>query len=247
MPNPPYNYDERRAIRGLSRTGTVSLYDFDRSMVETLGAKAHEDGYQLMLPNVPGPPANCGIPVVFANPEDVLNTAKLPRIVIRRTDMIPAMDRYQPGTTQYRTASYTAQAREVTFPDGSIRRGWSEVEELPQAEPYDFTYDVLLEGRYRGTDPTDTSAKGRTNELLRYVMRVFPAFGCALVRDSLGAIRKYPSYQTGITTSDTQGDVSERKIGFVLNVRIEGEIDVYEPYVTKTISSLPTIRLRRTL
>lgn len=238
-------YDARRIEEGLDRTGTVSLYHFDRGMVETLAASPHGSNSQLVIPGIPGPAGQCGIPVIIGNPEDVFSTdsAKYPNIVIQRMSIIPAMDRFQPGTLQYMTAAPASKPVTFVFPDGSIRMGYDRREQREQAQPYDIYYQIHVNGRYRGDDP-DSPSLGQVNAILSYVLGVFPAFGCLYVRDSLNYMRTYSTFQTEVATADKQGDVGERTIGFTVEVRVEGEFDVFGPTFHTTVQSLPEVRFQ---
>ena len=61
----------RSRMEGRARTGTVTLRDFDKGVVETLGAKVTKSNYYVEVPGVLPPPGYPAVPVFFGYPEDI--------------------------------------------------------------------------------------------------------------------------------------------------------------------------------
>ena len=235
---PPFDASDSEVIArklGRSRTGTVSLRDFDEGVAITLGAEIlpgpvgtkDKDGNLSTVPSyfiprnkieVPPAPGLPGIQVTFAFPEDVFRTYRVPMIVIRRDDFTPAMARWEPGTNQYTAPSATAS--QVNSRVGVV---YNRLEWLQQATPFDISYSIQVLGR-------DRSALLSANKLLLYVLRRFPPVGSGLLlRDSLKDWRSYEAFMEGTSSLDTVPEITERVIGFAVSVRVEGELDLLDP------------------
>lgn len=247
----------RDRVEGRARTGFVNLRSFDEGVVETLGAKIDEktQNYFLNLAEVqtvgfdPGPcssfyrgsvdfaPGLPGIPVTFDTPEDVYEKKKIPMILVRRDGVDPAMQRWHPGTLQYRAparaALRTAYQGAAT---ADLLEGSDSVEQIDQAAPFDLVYSIDIQARYRVP----------ANRLLDHVLRTYPPYCEVLVKDSIGDTRTYEAFMEGVSSLDQVADVADRVLGFSVSLRIEGELDIIDPVVRKTVTRrTTTLRPRR--
>jgi len=226
---------------GQAKTGEVTLRDFDQGVVETLGAEIIPDSNgaaKYWLTKIPGcapPPGSPGIPVVFANPEDVYQAYKLPVLLVRREDISAAMERWNPGTGTYRVPADGAEAITVPSPGGNLL-GHTLYEEQQQAVPFDLTYTLQVEARYHA------HLLNQANSLLKYILRVYTPYCRVLVLDSLKDVRSYDAFMEGVSNLDEALDVSERKFGFAVTLRVKAELDLADPEVHRAVTSLPTIR-----
>lgn len=250
----------RERLEGRARTGFVNLRAFDEGVVETLGAKIDPklSNYFLNLEQVetvgfdPGecspfyrgpveyPPGLPGVPVTFSSPEDVYEKLRYPVIVVRRESFDPAMQRWHPGALQYRTAGRGAlPVQYQATPTALVQDGFDRAEQIDQAAPFDFSYTIDIEARLRGFN-------SHAARLLDHVIRTYPPYCEVRVRDSIGDIRTYEAFMEGVSPLDQVSDVSDRMIGFSVSLRIEGELDLVDPIVRKTVTSrTTTFRQRR--
>lgn len=239
--------------RGEAPTGTVSLRDFDQGVVSTMGAEVETwqsstgDIYRNYFLNVDtaqgrvGRPGLPGVPVVFAFPEDVFEKFDYPLIAVRRDDISPVMNRWHPGTLQYRAPAGPANQVYLDPNPGNPAsvevNGWDQVEQLQQAAPFDITYTVSILARSRG-------GMGQTNQanaILKALMKVYQPYTYLGVIDSIGDFRSYECFMESISHLDEVPEVGDRVIGFTLTLRVEAELDLLDPEVQNTVTTLPTI------
>lgn len=230
-----------RRTHGTERNGSVFIREFDQGIVTTLGATLIEDkdgqgNYYVNIPNVAPPIDKPGIPVVFAFPEDVWDKHFLPSFVVRRDDIVSAMERWHPGEYQYRVPATTAHPVEVTLPGQGVVTNWTEREELVQAEPVDILYTVSVMARHR----QGINGRLEANEMFRWVLARFNHYGALLVYDSLGDSRTYEVFREGISNLDGLVDVTGRTIGYAVSLRVEAELDIHAPENHKTVTKLPS-------
>lgn len=238
MTIPSAEFDRYQAsVEGRARTGTVGLRDFDQGVVETLGAFIDGDNYWLQVDGICPPPGAPGVPVTFSFPEDVYEKYKLPVLMVRRDDISPAMQRWHPGTNQYRAPSTSGLPASVTM-HGVTQTGFDRYEELQQAVPFDLMYSLQISARYRGA----LRSRNHTNRLLDYVLRVYPPYCRVVLKDSLQAIRTYEAFMEGISPMDDVMDVADRTLGFTVTLRVEGELDLHDPVVRRAVTSPPVVR-----
>lgn len=224
--------DLKRRINQLEATGTVAVRDFDRGVVETLHATVHDDSkYYVQVQGIDGPPGWPGVPVVFSFPEDVMQDFRLPFILIRREDMSPAMERWEPGATQYRAPAAGALPATVTFGPGHTVTGYDRMEQLQQATPIDIMYTIQLLARHRGA----VGNRNQVDLLLRHALRIYPPYCKVNVIDSIGDLRTYEAFNEGWTSVDNISEVADRKIGFAITLRVEGEYDLHDPITIPTV------------
>lgn len=237
---------------GGQRTGTVGLRAFDEGVVETLqaqklpGASGQPNYWLLQLHGVPlddipevnappgqpgSPPGQPGIPVTFAFPEDTYEHWRKPCIVVSRDDASPAMQRYHPGAMQYNAPSKSARPVVV---NGTT--GYSSMETLSQAVPFDLTYTINI---------ITAGSRTNANRILDHVLRIYPPYGAVYVRDSLGDQRTYSAWMDGVSMLDELADISERTIGFAVALRVEAEFDLSDPEIHASVTGRATINMQR--
>lgn len=228
------------SVEGRARTGRVGLRNFDQGVVETLGAFIEKENYWLTVEGIDPPPGIPGVPVTFSFPEDVYEKYKLPVLMVRRDDISPAMQRWHPGTLQYRAPATQALPASTTI-SGVALTGFDRYEEAQQAVPFDLMYSLQVSARYRGA----LRSKNHTNALLQYVLEVYPPYCRVVLKDSLDTVRSYEAFMEGITPMDDAGDVADRTLGFVITLRVEGELDLHDPVVRRAVTQAATVRMRQ--
>lgn len=221
-------------LEGRARTGTVSLRAFDEGVIRTL--RAVEDNAHMVIKSIPGltlPPGEQGLRVTFFFPEDTQEKFKIPGIVLTRDDISPAMNRWHPGSLQYRVPGVGANP--VT---ARGRQGFDRMEELQQAVPFDITYSMMIYTR--------TRLQG--NILLDYILRCYPPYCNVKVQDSEGDYRLYSAWMESLGMIDDVPEVGNRVIAFAVTLRVEAELDLNDPTTQATVtqSTKPTIRRRGT-
>jgi len=238
---------ERRC--GTKDNGTVFIRDFDHGVVFTLGGRIQPDNdgnnnYFVNVPHVDPPPGAPGIPVTFAYPEDVYEKHVLPTIIVRRDDISAAMNRWHPTNQQYMAPAPTAQLVTVNIPGVGPVSGPTKRVALRQAEPTDLLYTISILARHRqGVN----SARREANEICRYVLARFNAYGPVFVFDSVGDQRTYECFREGLSMLDDLPDVAGRVIGFAISIRIEGELDLALPDEYRTVTELPQLGTNATI
>jgi hypothetical protein len=237
-------------VAGDARTGFVELRDFDRGVIETLRAFIAKDGqglpkYWINVENnlfdqgSSGPPGLPGVPVFFANPEDVNQALQFPFVEIRRDDISPAMERWHGAAQQYRVPALGALPQIVTLRNGTQLSGYDRMEMLEQALPYDITYTISVKARYRGAQGKTVAQRNQVNAVFGYVLRIYPPYCEVDVRDSAGDIRGYNAFNEGIANLDAIAEVQDRVLGFALTLRVEAEIDSKLPKTETTVFKFP--------
>jgi hypothetical protein len=225
------------ATEGKAPTGTVSLRDFDQGVVETMGAvpqkTANGEYYFLTVPGISPAPGWPGVPVAFSYGEDVFSQFRQPMLMVRRDDISPAMQRWHPGSLQYRAPATGARPVEV-HRGTKVMRGYDRYAELQQAVPFDLMYTIQIETRYRGAK----GSRNETNTLLDYVLRVYPPYCRVVVKDSLGDVRSYEAFMEGTAPLDEVADVADRMMGMALTLRIEAELDLHDPEVRRAATGV---------
>ena len=232
---PPNTFPRREA--GLERTGQVYLRDFDEGVKITLRPILDNQVYYLDVPGVNGPPGKPGVPLIFANPEEILTKKHIPSVSIQRDSIAPTMNRWH-GTDQlqYRTAALGALTKSVTTPGGVVVTGVDSTEQLTQAIPHDIGYTITIYASTRDGQASHAQA------ILRYVQRIYQPYSVVYVKDSVGDFRTYSAYMEGVAILDTVAEVGERHIGFALTLRVEAELDLNDPKDSPTVFVSPIKR-----
>lgn len=247
-----YDAGYLRRSNGRERNGVVHLEDFDRGLVETLGAKpflvpgsVDDYSYYWPLDTVKPPPGMPGVPILFGDGEDVFEKYKVPYVLVSPAAPQAAMHRWHPTTTEYRAPAPTA--REVVV--GGVR-GFDRYEEKQQAHPFDFTYVLRAmttrrarprPGAGLGFPAVPAVEGGSSNALLEAILRVYPSYCGVNVRDSAGDIRTYSAFMESIEKANEATAVGDRILGYAVTVRVEGEWDLIETTVHPAVRRL-TIR-----
>lgn len=225
----------RDRVEGRARTGIVTLRDFDQGVIETLGATVTDENYFLAVAGIAPPPGVVGVPVTFAFPDDAYEKYRMPAVVIRRDDLSPATQRWHPGAMQYRAPGEGANP--VVASTGAS--GFDRMEESQQAVPYDILYTISIMARHRGA----TGQRHQSNLILNHVLRVYQPYCLVRVKDSLGDFRTYEAFNEGVGMLDEAPGVTERSVGFAITLRVEAELDLNDPAVSKTVTAFPSTNL----
>jgi len=220
---------------GLARNGEVHLRDFDRGVVETMGGVIVDGKYYLVdVPGVLAPPGMPGVPINFSFPEDTQDVYVFPMIVVTRQDISPAMNRYHPGTQQYRVPAKGARPVEVKrYPNEAALKGWNRMAERPAAIYYDIMYQVMVLGYRRGTP-----ARGNANALLEYFLAAYQPYTGVYVIDSIGDRRLYFATTDAASPMDDAAVVGERIIGWSISMNVEAELDLNPELTYTTVQSM---------
>lgn len=235
--------DEVKARRdrqeGRAPNGTVDLRSFDEGVALTLRAqffdvfnkKTNKEERNLYVPDVPqvtDPPGFPGIPIIFSFPEDVVEVFKIPSIVLSQDSLDAALQRWHPGSFQYRAPMRGSLPAQV-----GDRLGATHYETMPQAVPYDFTYSLTLYAKNRNEG----------NALTTYVLRIFPPYCNVKVRDSIGDMRLYSAFNESVGPLDDASEVGDRVVARAITLRVEGELDLNDPTIQRAVERRVT-RLR---
>lgn len=244
----------QRAL-GLADNGVVTIEDFDRGVVETLGAvplripgprSAERYAYYWQLPSVRPPPGMPGVPVIFATSEDTFERYKVPYVKVAAGGLQPAMNRWHPGTVQFRAAAPTSRPAALggaVGPDRTIQR--------QQAHPFDLPYTITVATKRRAMPNGPAGAArpavpfvegGSSGMLLTEVLRVYPAYCGVNVRDSVGDYRTYSAVGEGPTPIDEVNEVGDRIVGYSISLRVEGELDLDPAEIRPTVIRALTVR-----
>jgi hypothetical protein len=230
-----------RMQRGEVRTGRVDLLDFDLGVARTIGAVSRDGALWIIHPTLSHAEEYPGVPVVFEVSDDLYREYKLPLFIIRRTGMSPALQRWHPGAVQYRVPA--KDAVRVTARNGV--QGWDKYEELTQAIPYDFDYSIVIQARNRGGNRSGPISDAQA--MLAYLYQFLQPYCGVYVRDSEGGpfLRTYQGFVEGYTPTQQIGDTLGRVIGFELQLRVAGELDMNDPVVHQAVTSGPTVRISK--
>lgn len=225
-----------------ARTGDVWVTDFDRGVIETLGAIVNTAGDIYVIENIPGvcpPPDYQGVPVYFAFPDETIDLKILPSFIVRRDDTTPAMSRWHLGNQQYQVPSCGAGAVTITNPRTGdlIASGFSSYEEKAQAVPFDILYTIQIRARYRN------NLKVEAMKMLHYTLKKYPPYTTVYVKDSNDEHRSYTAFMESPSPLDTRPDVAGRETNFNVSLRVEAELDLNDPVARQALTSLPTVTI----
>jgi len=228
----------RRAL-GYERNGDVFVRNFDQGMVETMGSTIRVMPgvgvhYFLDVPGVEPPPNFPGIPVSFTLPEDVHERNKMPWISVSRDDVATAIQRWHPGMDKYRTA---AQGSLPQYLEGNM--GFETYESQPQAEPVDLSYTVTV-----STTRRSGYAPNALEKLWNYLRKTWKPYGLVIVKDSIGDLRTYNAFRESEYDATEVIGVSDRVVSMGFTIRVEAELDIEDPVVSKSVRRRLTTRFR---
>jgi len=219
-------------------TGNVWIRDFDKGIVETMGAVVKlvtdpvtcekKNNYYVSIPGV----NPFEVPVIFGNPEQVFENKILPSIVVMRDSVELNLSRWHSvGQEEY----YAGVTGGISgLPPGGIVTvngvtGYSYLETKKQAWPYDFFYTISIYARF----------EYEALNMLKYILRKYQPHSSVKVIDSLNEVRYYDVYnESSISDISEIVDVADRTKAYSINLRVEGEIDLIDPEVHPTLSSL---------
>jgi hypothetical protein len=232
------------------RFGVVGIRAFDQGVVTSLGGilfdrnfyvpvLLREDEHMVQISGVDPPPHDPplpGIPITFANPEDIFERYRLPAILVSRDDMSPAMQRWHPTSLQYRAPSPHSTRVQLTV-GGAPISGPDKIVERQQAIPYDLSYTISVQAR----DRDQPGIRSSVNAIATRVMQLFPPYGVVRVIDSKNEERLYDAFQESTAPLDESRGVADRMLGFAITLRIEGELDLSDEYTRSVVTRLPTV------
>jgi hypothetical protein len=209
-------------INATGRTGQVYLENFDIGLAETIGAELIDvefdcevtQEYALRIPGVTGPDQYGGmVPVVFSNPEDVYQEHLLPAVYLNRSSIQPDMTRWFGGGQEYMVPV-------EGNPNLVERKAWT--------YPYNISYEVHVRARLR------RQADMMFMSLGRYLW----SYGQLFLTDSIGEERGYYAFTESIDSLDEVADIADRTLGHTFSIRVEGELDFFEPQILPAFKTL---------
>lgn len=212
-------------------TGLVDIGAYDRGIMRTLGVELQDpvigDRPRLYtrVPGVQGTQED-KVTVVYANPEQVFSTYKIPMILIRRDSVVPALQHAFAWQNEYSVPASNAKLITKVDPLTGIclGQGYSHMETKPRAFPYDIGYTIEIWARKRLD----------ANKILQKVLSVFPPYGNMLVVDSVGAARSYLALQEGFSEITEITDIMNRQPSYAVTITTQGELDSSVPEIRKT-------------
>lgn len=223
-------------------TGDVWIRDFDKGIVETMGATVVGSRYYIDVQGIVPPPfpndweeatqreqVMPGVPVKFASPDDRVIDFVLPCIVVRRESWEVSLERWPSIHLKYQAPADGAQATQVIRgynPDGTQNTidGYDKYEVQYSGFPYDITYliSVLAHGE---------NAESDAQKMLKKVMKAYKPRGSVVyVTDSLGAQRQYDAWAEGPSDLKEVLDIVDRQGGYSLSIKVLGEVDLEDPF-----------------
>jgi len=234
----PISEQEREAflrrVRGQDQVGTVGLRDFDQGLVETMGAFIEDQRYWLNIDGVDPPPGRPGVLVTFSFPESEFKSYVVPLVLIRRDDISPAMERWHPGTRTYQTPPRDALPVKLPEDDTifSGMEGHDRREIGHQAMPFDISYTISCIAHYRGA----IGQRGQVQAVFHHVLKIYGPYAAVTLYDSLGDPRQYHTFTEGTSVLDEHSEIADRIIGLAISMRVEAELDLYEPVTVRTVT-----------
>lgn len=228
----------RRAL-GYERNGEVFVRNFDQGMVETMGGVLRfQDkvgvSYFLDIEGVEPHPELPGIQISFGQPEDVHQRTKMPWVLITRDDISTAIQRWHPGMDKYRAPARGALPE---YLEGNM--GFDAYETQLQAEPVDISYTVTVSATRRSG-----YAGNALEKMWNYMRKTWKPYGLVIVKDSIGDLRTYNAFRESEYDATEVLGVSDRVASMGFAIRIEAELDIEDPVVSKSVRRRLTTRFR---
>lgn len=248
----------------MSYMDEVWIDDFDRGLIESLGATIHQytvdegvrsqwaidfrefpvsrdanDNVVFRDFGVIGPSQfNGSVPVYFVIGQPAFTPKILPAIVVRRNSVEPALENGHGAFSVLGRPANSAREMSVTLSDGTVKTGYSRYEVKPRAIPYNISYDISI--RSRGD-----SAQQQGNRMYRALSRIIEPRGFEVrVRDSAGDERGYDAFVESVSPNIEMLDLTGRGAGWTLSVIVHGELDHSDPYDVPALTSVPTTTLQ---
>lgn len=224
-----------------SVVGEVDLRSFDQGVMTTLNAIYGGQSADAVpapcytIPVLMPDGTTRYVPAYFDQPEAIFQKMIFPFVSIHREDVVLAMHRWMNvGQLEYK-AGVSGTQISVRQSNGSVVSGFSSYQAQIQPFPYDIPYTISCFDRYENL----------VQPILKYILRSFPPLGKLFVSDSLGLPRTYEAYQEGsIANLQELIDPVQRVRGYALSIRVEGELDLADPYTTSAVSGI-TLDLHR--
>lgn len=166
------------------------------------------------------------VPVVFNNPEQIYEFKLYPSYLIRRNEISPALARW------HSVKSFEYVAGVSGFEEINGVSGYSTLEIKPQAWPYDLSYSVSCYARY----------EHEAIPMMKRILKTFPSYSKLFITDSLGQQRSYSVFnEGGVQDIGDFVDVADRVKAYNIDIRIEGELDTFDPtIIPSTVASVST-------
>lgn len=219
------------------KTGQVFIRNFDKGIMDSIGAVP--DPYRYIVLDNKKIPDPCykltvgekEIPVYFSNPEQAFKNKIFPFITVLREDLAPAPSRWMGGAQ----LEYKYSNPNSGFSVEGVS-GYLEKESKYQAYPYDMTYTISCWDRYEGP----------SQDIIHTVLRALPPVGRLIVYDSLNLMRTYEYYHEGSLVPLVELlDPSARAMGFALTIRVEGELDLQDPFSNTAVTGFDLFLYRQ--
>jgi len=181
--------------------------------------------------------------VMFSYPEAEFKSYVVPLVMIRRDDLSPANERWHSYHQSYATPPSTAKKVQLPTDDSvySGKTGYDQREVGLQPIPFDITYTISILSHYRGA----LGQRGQVQSVLHHVLRTYPPFTRVILKDSIGDLRHYHAFMEGTSVLDDHPEIAERIIGFGVTLRVEAELDLFDPQVAQTVTKPLTINLHK--
>lgn len=225
---------------GVADPGRVYLRNVDEGVLLTLGGEPGKgpsglsENYWVSVEGQDAAPGAPGVQLLFGYPEDAAEKLRLPAIIVTRTDIAAAKQRWHStGAEQARYPAQGAALLTVQTPKGPVS-GYDKVRILPQAEPFDIQYTITCLSRLRGT----RASKHSVNALLFHIMKKFPPYGVVWLKDSLGDWRSYDAFTDSFGPEDNVGGVTDRSLGYTMSLRVEAELDLSDPALARVATQV---------
>lgn len=222
------------------RSGEVFIDNFDRGVIVTLGAVVSTSGDHYVIKNIPNigsPPGFEGVPVYFSQPDEDIDEKIMPSFIVRRDAVTPAMSRWHLGSFDYNVPAVGAKQVEIVHPITGevIATGYDKYERKDQAVPFDLMYSIQIRAKYRNNMKVSAMA------MLRYLMKRYQPYTRVAVVDSLGDTRFYDAFTEAPSANDIMPDIAGRETNFAIPLRVEGELDLNDPFTTRVVTGLPSL------
>jgi hypothetical protein len=221
-------------------TGQVFIRAFDQGMMNSMGGVGYADAEHPCF-SVPVPyPYPIGstqnVSAYFSQPEPIFRLKVFPFITINRDSIVPALHRWMSvGQLEYKAGVSGSPMVVNVNPNsasGCFVSGFSEYEGKIQAFPFDITYTVSCFNRYEAS----------VHPILLYLLKQFPPLGKLYVTDSLGLPRTYEAYLEGdVANLQEIIDPVNRSRGYAITIRVEGELDLADPFFTSAVSGIDLV------
>lgn len=228
----------------LAAIGSVNLKDFDRGVIESIGAElisfeidgATRQAYALTVEGLTTtvPYYAPKVPIFFSTPEDVFQPYKLPSVVIRRNDLVPAFDR-APYYGYQRVPAPDAKLIKLNA-GGKVIEGYNKYVTRVLPTPFNISYDVQVYARTQNTG---------IPLLTRILHSCRPPFFTVGVIDSLGERRLYDAGEVAVSSASELADIADRTISWTISFDVRGELDLEAQQTENSIvTNLPEINVQ---